>query len=340
LGLHRHAEGAGKIDVPFSLKLLLAICVIVAALGTLSAGITVAGSSSIARRHPPAGWFVDVKGGRLHVLNLSPIERAEDVPVVLLHGASGNLEDMRLGLGDALSRRHRVILVDRPGHGWSERARDGDGASPARQAAMIREMLDYFGIRRAVIVGHSVAGAVATALALDAPSHVAGLVLIAPVLHPWSSGIAWYYTLTSTPVIGPLFAHTLALPGGLALLDPAVAEVFAPQEVPADYAQRAAIKLVLRPESFIANAQDVAGLRDFVAGQARRYPELKMPITIIAGDRDSIVSARIHSRALADTLPHSKLIMLEGVGHMPHHVARDRIIEAIEEVVKQAGGMR
>ena len=191
---------------------------------------------------------MDVKGGRLHVLNLSPLERAEDIPVVLIHGASGNLEDMRLALGDTLSRNHRVILVDRPGHGWSERSPDIDGASPARQAAMISQMLDYFGIKRAVIVAHSLAGAVATALALDDPTRVAGLVLIAPVLHPWSTGIAWHYTLTSMPVIGPLFAHTLALPSGMILLEPAIESTFAPQMAPSDYAQRAAIRLVLRVE--------------------------------------------------------------------------------------------
>jgi len=188
----------------------------------------------------------------------------------------------------------------------------------------------------AVRMSKEAINAVATALALDDPSRVAGLVLIAPVLYPWSTGVAWYYSLTSMPVIGPLFAHTLALPAGTVLLGPTIAAVFAPQVAPADYAQRAAIRLVLRPKNFIANASDVAGLLEFVTVQAPRYSELKMPTTVITGDRDTIVSPRIHSRALADTVPHSKLIMLEGVGHMPHHVARDRVVEAIEDVVTQA----
>src|SRR5262249_48756928 len=154
---------------------------------------------------------------------------------------------------------------------------------PARQAAMLGEMLDYFGIRRAVIVAHSFAGTVATALALDNPSRVAGLVLIAPLLYPWPGGIAWYYSLAATPVIGPLFAPTLALPAGLALLAPAVASVFAPQDVPADYVQRAAIRLVFRPAHFLANARDVADLHDFVTAQAPRYSAINAPTTIITG---------------------------------------------------------
>jgi hypothetical protein len=107
---------------------------------------------SIEQAHPPAGRFVEVSGGRLHLVELGP---ANGAPVVLFHGASGNLEDMRLALGDKLAERHRVILVDRPGHGWSERPGGSADASPARQAALIHEALQRIGVRRAVIVGHS-----------------------------------------------------------------------------------------------------------------------------------------------------------------------------------------
>src|SRR5207249_2908490 len=117
-------------------------------------------------------------------------------------------------------------------------------------------------------------------------------------------GIAWYYAVSSMPVVGPLFANTLALPTGLALLNPTIAAVFAPQLAPADYAQRAAIRLVLRPQNFIANARDIAALHAFVTAQGQRYSALAMPTTIITGDRDEIVSPRLHSRALAETLPH------------------------------------
>ena len=135
-----------------------------------------------------------------------------------IHGASGNLEDMRLALGERLSARYRVILVDRPGP-WLERATaEPDAASPAHQAAMLSEMLDRLGIDRAIIVAHSWAGTVATALALDHPDQVAGLVLLAPVSHPWPGGIAWYYHIAAAPLFGPLFAYTLALPLGELLL--------------------------------------------------------------------------------------------------------------------------
>jgi len=237
---------------------------------------------------------------------------------------------MRLALADHLKVRHRVILIDRPGHGWSERA--ADEASPAQQAAMVAEALERLDVGRAVVVAHSFAGSLATALALDDPGRVAGLVLIAPVLYPWSTGIAWYYNLATVPVLGPLFAHTFALPVGAVLMEPVAASVFAPQAAPADYANHAAIALVLRPQTFLANARDVAGLHAFVTRQAPLYSRIKAPTVIIAGDRDTVVSPDIHARALAAKLPNSKLVVLEGVGHMPHHVAPERVVAAIDDV--------
>jgi pimeloyl-ACP methyl ester carboxylesterase len=173
-------------------------------------------------------------------------------------------------------------------------------------------------------------------LALDDPFRVAGLVLIAPVAYPWPTGIAWYYSLAATPLIGPLFAHTLALPAGLLLMRPTVSAVFAPQSAPPDYAERTEIELVLRPQNFLDNARDVAELLDFVTVQAPRYASLAMPTIIVTGDRDDVVSPARHSRALVAVLPRAKLVVLDGIGHMPHHVAPDRVIAAIEEVVAEA----
>ena len=312
------------------------IIAIVLILVALLAAITAVGEQVIAHTYPPSGRFIDVDGHRLHIVELDARTEpaAGDPPVVLLHGASGNLDDMRVALGNRLARRHRVILLDRPGHGWSGPSPGSE--SPARQAAIVRELLDHFGVDRAVIVAHSFAGTIATALALDAPERVAGLVLIAPVLHPWSTGISWYYSAAAAPYLGPLFTWTLALPAGMALMKPTVALVFAPQDVPPRYTRRASIPHILRPRNFLANARAVAGLHAFVTAQAPRYASIKAPTVIITGDRDTVVSPKLHAQALAATLPHSKLILLEGVGHMPHHVAADTVVAAVEQLTAAA----
>ncbi len=314
--------------------LLIGVIALVAILG-LGATITAIGVAQLERAHRPTGRLVPVVGGRLHVVDLAPARPSDAPPIVLLHGASGNLEDQRLTLGNALAARHRVILIDRPGHGYSDRPGGRSDASPGRQAALIAQALARLGVSRAIVVGHSWSGALAAALALDLPERVAALVLVAPVTHSWPGGISWYYRLASMPVIGRLFAETCTFPLGSLMIARAIENVFEPQLPPPGYVRRAATRLVLRPHEFIANAQDVAALKAFVTARAPRYGEIAVPTVIISGDRDNTVHLEIHSRVAATLIPGAKLIVLPGVGHMPHHVASEAIVAAIEDLASK-----
>lgn len=319
--------------MPRTLPLIVTVIVILAVILALGAAWTAIGVARIESKYPPKGRFVAIPGGDMHVAELGDVN-AKGPAIVMLHGASGNLEDMR-ALGERLTGR-RVILIDRPGHGWSDRPDGAGDASPARQAALISQVLTKMNVTRTIVVAHSLAGAVATAFALAEPQRVAGLVLLAPVTHPWPGGIAWYYTLTAAPVIGQVFARTIELPVGTLLLPNVVRAVFAPKAPPDDYAERTAASLVLRPSEFLANAQDVSGLLDFIKQQAPHYGELKMPVAIFAGDSDDVVSVDIHSRAFAKAVPQTRLTVLPGVGHMPHYAVPDQIAQAIEQMAAAA----
>jgi pimeloyl-ACP methyl ester carboxylesterase len=133
-------------------------------------------------------------------------------------------------------------------------------------------------------------------------------------------------------VIGPLFANTIVLPAAFPLLDRLAQAVSAPQSMPDDYVRRSMLALLLRPSAFLANARDVAALRDSVTRQSPRYHAIKAPTVIVTGDRDTIVSTEIHSRALARTLPHARLIVLPGVGHAVQHVAADIVVAEIDRL--------
>jgi pimeloyl-ACP methyl ester carboxylesterase len=146
--------------------------------------MTQAGVIILQRSYPPQGVMVGVTGATLHVIDIGPRD-APGPPIVLIHGASSNLKAMQQPLGDMLAGKYRVILIDRPGHGWSSRVRQED-STPAVQGRMIEEALEKLGVGPAIFVVHSWAGALGARMALDYPARVAGLVMLAPALYPWS----------------------------------------------------------------------------------------------------------------------------------------------------------
>ena len=203
-----------------------------------------------------------------------------------------------LALGDRLSKRHRVVAFDRPGHGWSERIDGPAAATPARQAAIIQEALARLEVDRAVVVAHSWAGALCRTLPWPIPGASSAPSISSPVTHPWpGGGIGWYHHLATAPGLGWLMTRTIATPIGALVLDDVTRTVFAPQEPPADYLERARVPLGVAAVRVRANSEDMTGLYAAVSAQQERYREIRVPTVIIAGDADPIVWTDIHSRA-------------------------------------------
>jgi len=302
--------------------------VFVAAL-LLLALITQAGIMVVQRLHPAQGEMIEVAGATLHVVDIGPRDAQS---VVLIHGASSNLETMRKPLGDRLAAGYRVILIDRPGHGWSTRQREVD-STPAIQGRMIEEALAKLGVGRAILVVHSWAGALGARMALDYPERVAGLVMLAPVAYPWPGGVGWYNNLVATPVIGRLLAYTVTMPFGFFVTEQGARNVFLPQTMPENFIRNTATLLLLRPREFLANARDLATLKEAVREQAPRYAEIKAPAVVISGDVDKTVSTNIHSRPFAAAVRDAKLIVLPGVGHMIQNAAPDLVVSEIEAMI-------
>ena len=294
---------------------------------TLFTGV---GVIAIQRRSPQQGKPVAVTGATLNVVELGQREAAGP-PILLLHGASCNLEAMR-PVGELLAKDHRVILIDRPGHGWSRREREKD-STPAIHARMIEDALDKLDAGPVIVMAHSAAGALGARLALDYPQRVAGLVMLAPVTHPWYGGVGFYNSLVTTPLIGPLLAYTITLPLGLLLAEASARAVFWPQAMPENFVADSATLLLLRPREFLANARDLVTLKQAVEEQAPRYGEIRAPVAIISGDDDKTVSTVIHSRMFARAVPNAKLIVLPGIGHMIQNAVPDLVVAETKAMI-------
>lgn len=278
----------------------------------------------------PAGRIVDVGGHAVHVL-----ERGEGAPVVLLHGAGGNLLDWVVGPMAAIAARHHVIALDRPGLGYSLRPPGME--DPREQARHLDAALERLGIGRAVLAGHSYGGAVALAWALERPERVAGLVLLGAPSQVWEGSAGLHYDILNLPFAGGLVSRVAPVFVGPRQVARTVEGVFAPQRPPDDYAARIEAQLLLRPESLRANAADIGALKPALAQMVPRYPGLRVPLMQLHGTADTTVGLAIHAEKLAAQLPGSRLSRLEGVGHMPHHARPEAVVAAIDEVVAASG---
>src|SRR3982751_1502999 len=130
-------------------------------------------------RPRPPGRFVEVDRVRVHY-----IARGKGRPVVLLHGNGTMAEDFLIcGLLDQLAQRYRVIAVDRPGFGHTERPRHRVWTASA-QAHLVHRVLERLNVERPIIIGHSWGTLVALAVAVGRWRELRGLVLLSGYYYP------------------------------------------------------------------------------------------------------------------------------------------------------------
>ncbi|MEM8839550.1 MAG: alpha/beta hydrolase [Pseudomonadota bacterium] len=322
----------------FAIAGTLFLCV-----GTFYFWRTRSGSREILERFPPIGEFVEVNGMKVHHVDLprqadheAAIDDNESPSIVFLHGASGNLRDAHFTFSERLQGKARLLFFDRPGHGFSER-NDVALGTVNGQADHLIAVLDRLSIKNAILVGHSWGAALALTTALRHKERISGLVLAAPVSHPWPGGINWYYHVAPLPLIGPLLAYLFALPLGLRQIDCATAKVFWPDRVTPGYRETIGAEMVLVPERFMANAADIDGLREHLVNISPRYGEINKPVFILSGEKDQVVLPWVHAEALARTLPNCRIARKKASGHMPHHAHADDIAVALEEMIASYG---
>jgi len=268
--------------------------------------------------------FVTVDGTRLHF-----VIKGEGRPVVLIHGNPGSAQDWTRLFGP-LAAHHKIIAFDRPGHGLSQRPKDGD-ATVEVQARLLHDALAQLHVERPIVVGHSWGGALALVYAINYPEEVAGVVLVAPAVYESQDGVSLVTNLPAVPVIGdavnfvltPLFAATF--------VRSELKKAFSPDPVPESY-----LRSVL-PEWTSQNkvkwySIDDALLNDCLRKFSPRYHEISVPVSILAGDSDLCVSEKDNAERLHQALPKSHLIVLTKTGHEIPLTRSQAVVDEIERV--------
>lgn len=278
---------------------------------------------------PPQGRMIQVDGLPMHYL-----EAGDGDTVVFIHGSFGSVNDFSLSLFPHLKNTFRAVAFDRPGHGYSARPR-GISMTLEDHAASLHSFFKTLKISRPVVVGHSLGAAIALHYALAYPGSARGLVLLSPYVKPWEGPTNPIHTAAGVPIAGFFYLNCLVPLLGVLMKDGIARKVFSPDEPPADYAAVSSA-LAMRPSHFGANAEDIRNFRSVLRPNWERYREIRIPVTIVTGDKDEIAPLERHSRYLAQEISGAELRILPGTGHQPSFIHPDEILNAVHDMLEKS----
>lgn len=285
------------------------------------------------RKVPRAGKLVEIEGNSIHY-----VEAGKGPPILFIHGLGAQLHQFRHSLFARLEKDFRVVALDRPGSGYSVRA-TGAGGGISEQARIIVAFMERLGLEKPLLVGHSLGGMVALAIAIEHPGKTAGLALLSPYTR---------YSAKIGPEFAPLqieapwrrwlVAHTTAVPDAVKTAPQVLDLIFGPQAMPGDYPIQGGGMLGLRPSHFYATSSDLVDSALDMARLQARYGEIAVPIGILHGTADRVLPHRPHAVAMKEKVAGLELELIEGIGHMPQFAAPEAVEAFIRRMAAKAFG--
>ncbi len=272
----------------------------------------------------PPSAFTSVAGLRLHVRDTGD----KNAPaLILLHGFGSSLHTWDAWSAQ-LEKQYRVIRLDLPGAGLTgpdTSSATGD-YSDARGFVVLLALMDQLGLGKASFIGNSIGGRIAWGFAAKHPERVNKLVLIAP--DGFASPGFEYGKAPNVPAVLGLMRYTLPKALLKMNLEPAYGD-----------AKNLNEEMLNRYYDMML----VPGARDAMLERMRQImlsdpmPALKTiaaPTLLLWGAKDAMIpisNAQDYLRAM----PNSRLVSLEGLGHVPHEEAPSISIVAIETFLRE-----
>ncbi len=257
------------------------------------------------------GAYISLRGKDIHYVE----QPGDGPPVLMIHGLPGTLKDFD-PVVPQLKGRH-VITIDRPGFGWSR----GGWLPYQEQIDLVHEMLTQLRLSPVIVVGHSFGGTVALGLARRYPEDVAKMVLVAPGAggmrsKPMDLFNAHYVRFSQLPVVRTVndvvagdVIKRLAATGG-------ATRAFDPKPVDPAY-ERRLLSVTMSPGNLAAFASDQLQFDETSQWVDDNVPQIHVPSVIIAALDDKLVGID-HARRLADTLPQTQLVTVDGSHMIPY----------------------
>ena len=232
-------------------------------------------------------------------------DRGSGPAVLVLHGGGGPLTTARFV--EAMSARSRVIAPIHPGFAGTPRPDGFDSVEQIADACVA--LLDRLQLHEVLVVGFSIGGWIANAIALRAGDRLRGLVLVN------GAGI-----VVDGEPCADVFSLTPQQLSALSYHDPAR---FGIDPSTLSDAQKAGMAANMRTLAVYGRARDMgdAQLRAHLA-------DVQMPVLVVWGDSDRVVTPA-YGRAVAASYPHARLEIVERCGHMPQIEQPARLLELV-----------
>ncbi|WP_338439506.1 alpha/beta hydrolase [uncultured Aquabacterium sp.] len=278
-----------------------------------------------ARWAPPPSQFVGLMGMQVHLRDEGP--RNDPQPIVLLHGTSASLHTWD-GWAEALKGQRRVIRMDLPGFGLTGPMPDGN-YQLTRYVEFVVALLDQLGVKQAVVAGNSFGGNLAWKLAVDHPERVGKLVLVDAAGYPYDpTSVPIGFKVAQIPWLRPVMENVLPR----SMIESSVRNVYGdPAKVKPELIDRY-LELTLRAGNRHALGER---FRQSPGGQyAAQIPSVKQPTLILWGGQDRLIppdNADHFQRDIAG----SRLVVFDGLGHVPHEEDPVRTLAAVRAFVGQ-----
>lgn len=266
--------------------------------------------SKLERQFQPSGSFTEVEGGSIHWY-----KQGSGPNLILIHGLAGSGLNFST-LTALLANDYTVYVIDRPGSGFSTR-QPSISANFDVQAKMILQWMDKLNIENANLVGHSMGGAIALRLALDAPARINAVSLLCPLTTPAMEPPGPLISLY-IPHVGlrSLLSNTLATPLRVTVGKRHVNHVFYPELVPNEFALQGGGAYALHSSQFFNASCDIVASTGSLYKQYKRYNEITCPVGVLFGEKDKILRPSTHTPAVTELIKNSISEVVADAGHM------------------------
>lgn len=258
--------------------------------------------------HPEYSWFTKIGGVRIHYQEAGD----ENAPaLVLIHGLISSTLVWSEALLPLAHAGFRVIAIDLPGFGYSDKPADGRYTIDSQAHAVI-SLMDRLGIDTASIVGASYGGAIAATIALDYPERVERLVLVGAVTSDEPKK-KLLLRILQIPIVGDIVTPLFL--GSRWVLRARMEEAYRRVGKPIDEHMVSARHHILET----ANMQRamIRTVRRWHANRIQRQaPLIRQPTLLVWGEADSHIPVS-EAFQLRDAIPNARLIVIRNCGHLP-----------------------